>query len=109
MRGVVLLIVGLIFAGCDGGEKVQPERDLSGEKVEVTVVTYDGPTGELEGRPKGEQGFFRADLDGDWCEVHVRRIDGVDDDVTMTWGHELMHCIYGRYHRKDNQTALKSE
>ena len=36
------------------------------------------------------------------CEIYLpneRRPDKVDDDATLTLGHELLHCMLGNYHR----------
>lgn len=33
------------------------------------------------------------------CEIHVLDIVYVKDDPNMaTWGHELAHCVYGKFH-----------
>jgi hypothetical protein len=32
------------------------------------------------------------------CTINVVRPKGVNDKRTTTWGHELQHCVYGRYH-----------
>lgn len=33
------------------------------------------------------------------CEIHTVQPKGVDDNATLTLGHELLHCLYGSYHR----------
>lgn len=36
------------------------------------------------------------------CEIYLpegQRPREVDDDGTLSLGHELLHCMYGRYHR----------
>ena len=36
------------------------------------------------------------------CEIYLpedRRPREVDDDGTLSLGHELLHCMYGNYHR----------
>ena len=36
------------------------------------------------------------------CEIYLpneRRPGKVDDDGTLTLGHELLHCMLGNYHR----------
>lgn len=41
--------------------------------------------------------FWRAD---GTCEIHMKSPSGASDTQAMrVWGHELMHCIYGQYHR----------
>jgi len=34
------------------------------------------------------------------CEIHIARPGRVDDTHTLTLGHEMLHCVYGSYHRK---------
>lgn len=34
------------------------------------------------------------------CTINVVRPKGVNDKRTTTWGHELQHCVYGRYHEQ---------
>jgi len=32
------------------------------------------------------------------CEIHTLRPNKIDDNATMTLGHEMLHCIFGTYH-----------
>jgi len=34
------------------------------------------------------------------CEVYAVKPKRIDDQRTMTIGHEFLHCIYGRYHKE---------
>ena len=34
------------------------------------------------------------------CEIHVIRPKAISENDTIeTWGHELLHCIYGEFHK----------
>ena len=39
--------------------------------------------------------FFR---DRGECHVHVLRPQAVDDQRTLVFGHEVLHCFLGKYH-----------
>lgn len=34
------------------------------------------------------------------CTVYVMRPESVDDERTLTLGHEVLHCFYGNYHEE---------
>lgn len=33
------------------------------------------------------------------CDIYAVRPTRIDDEATRTLGHELMHCIYGKFHK----------
>lgn len=33
------------------------------------------------------------------CQLHLVKPQYIDDEITLTWGHELLHCVYGLYHQ----------
>ena len=35
------------------------------------------------------------------CEVNIVQPKYVDDEHTLTLGHEVLHCVYGLYHDQD--------
>ena len=43
------------------------------------------------------RGFMKRQEDGT-CHIYFLRPEHVNDDKTRTVGHELLHCIYNRYH-----------
>ena len=47
---------------------------------------------------KGIQGQALYSLDDNKCEIIIYEPRKVDDEATLTLGHELMHCLYGDYH-----------
>lgn len=54
--------------------------------------------GEPEPNLLGWSGW-NTNMDNFYCEIHTVRPKRVDDNVTMTIGHEFVHCVYGRYHK----------
>lgn len=34
-----------------------------------------------------------------WCEIHSIQPINVNDQGTLTLGHEMLHCLYGTYHQ----------
>ena len=50
-------------------------------------LVYGWSTWNIEGRPYV-------------CQIHTTKPRWVDDQVTTTMGHELAHCVYGRYHKE---------
>lgn len=32
------------------------------------------------------------------CEIHILEPKHIDDEPTLTLGHEMIHCLYGSYH-----------
>jgi hypothetical protein len=120
-----ILGVSFLLASCERGEPIKPTIDRTGKEVTVTVYLYNTQEdvtaiyAERHNLSKGEveamaprKGFSMwpewRDKDGKsienpagrlTCEVHSVRPKTVDDDATMTLGHELTHCLYGTYHK----------
>ena len=61
---------------------------------------------KLEGAPPyGVEGLAQVRVDAignvKRCDVYVLRPGGARDyEQQETWGHELMHCVYGLYHEE---------
>lgn len=120
---VVMVVLGGMF-GCEPSrEPVNPTTDREGHPVPVTVYFYDSAREvtikyrEIHGIARSEKiatrhGFaiwpeWRDTQTGEAlefpdqyeCEIHTVRPTRVDDIATLTLGHEVLHCIYGSYHR----------
>lgn len=99
-----------------GGAMMKPTVDFNDMRVVVTYVS----TGELANlQHKYGASFDRRDLRQDHrhgfsilkknretgaltCEIYLpadERAREVDDEGTLTLGHELLHCMRGNYHR----------
>ena len=104
-----VVLVGLLMS-CDTTDKgMTKTHDITGEYVDIRVMTFstqrqlnkylkrkDGE--EVEGlaqwaHPKGDLTKVKR------CDIYVVEPNSSRDYGQMeTWGHELMHCIYGSYH-----------
>jgi hypothetical protein len=103
-------------AGAFGGELMKPTLDVNDMRVVVKYVS----TGELvnlqrqygahidlrEIRQDYRHGFSilktNRETGARTCEIYLpndQRPREVDDDGTLTLGHELLHCMRGDYHR----------
>jgi len=98
-----------------GGEQIKPTIDFNEMRVVVTYVS----TGELanlqehgartdlrEVRQDYRHGFSILKKNRETgvltCEIYLpndKRPREVDDEATLSLGHELLHCMRGDYHR----------
>jgi hypothetical protein len=106
------LVAGLVL----GGELVKPTLNFSDMRIVVTYVS----TGELATLQDGHGfGLDRREIRQNYrhgfsilkkntetgaltCEIylpHDQRPREVDDEATLSLGHELLHCMRGDYHR----------
>ncbi len=101
-------LLGLVVSCSEQKTSLTQDFDRSGGAMPITVVVY--PTiadmkiayREHSGKPA------HTDLQGwsTWtpsepseCTIHTTKPKSIDDNVTMTWGHELVHCVYGNFHK----------
>lgn len=126
LLGLILLpwlVIGLIFmAACEPRKTpIEKSIDRTGAPIEVTVFVYetqqelDEAYRKLHNIRRGDDkesryGFARwpewFDKDGNrvpdggpWtCEIHMMDPAHIDDERTLTLGHEMVHCLYGSYH-----------
>jgi hypothetical protein len=103
-------------AGALGGELIKPTIDVKDMRVVVTYLS----TGELvnlqadfgvrvdrrEIRQDYRHGFSilktNRETGARTCEIYLpneMRPKEVDDEATLSLGHELLHCMQGNYHR----------
>lgn len=77
------------------GELVNLQRKLGGVHVDVRQVRQDHRHGFAILRTNRETGART-------CEIYLpnaMRPREVDDESTLSLGHELLHCMFGEYHR----------
>ena len=117
--GVVFIATAFLLGSCEQGEQVEPTFDRSGLIVETKVKVHDrlrdmhNAYKDVHNLPNshdltGLQGFavwyeFPNGKPSDelyTCEIHIVRPSRVDDNNTLTLGHEMLHCIYGSYHKQ---------
>jgi hypothetical protein len=110
MKILVILACAVLLVGC--GEKVTPEfgsiapgTNTPVEPIELRIRTNE----ELQRIyadagvqiPEGRElrGFIGRDLDTGRTVIYLPPPKYVDDDVTCSLGHEVMHAAFGKYHR----------
>jgi hypothetical protein len=112
----VAIIAQALVAGPALGELLKPTLDLNDMRVVVTYVS----TGELvklqkefganidvrDLRQSHRRGFSilrtNRETGTRTCQIYLpddERPHEVDDEGTLSLGHELLHCMYGDYHR----------
>lgn len=107
------LIAILLLASCEQQKTpMQKEHNRTGKPITITVYEYGSYTEvsaaltkfqkEL-GQPITKQtslGWSGWDKEEPYqCEIHIKPPTKIDDDDTLTLGHEMAHCLYGSYHR----------
>lgn len=116
----MVLLYGCDNAGYDS-DVIKPTIDRTGLPIVTTTYYYDSVEEvmaayrEFYDIPKHKQiprlfGFAVwpewVDADGNsvelvdelWCEIHSVRPVKIDDQGTLTHGHEGVHCVLGDYH-----------
>ena len=106
------LLVGavIVFAGmyaANASERIRPTTSIDSLRLEVTWVESREELTEVVKRYGADRrsaayanGFsVLVKVDGELvCRLFVKAPQRVDDDRTLTLGHELMHCLAGAYH-----------
>lgn len=110
-RPFVVALAALLVACGAGAADVHPTLDLAEVRLEIRWVEAEAEMNRLRrqfGRPPIDT-VIRSELagfsvlgkrDGAYvCLIFARRPTVVDDRLTVTLGHELLHCLLGEYHR----------
>jgi hypothetical protein len=113
---LAILALVLVAGPVQGAELVKPTIDFSDMRVVVRYVS----TGELVNlQDKHGAHIDRRDVRQNYrhglsiliknretgaltCEIYLsnqQRPREVDDEATLSLGHELLHCMHGDYHR----------
>jgi hypothetical protein len=118
MKKILLsLIIVLCVVSCSSDEPtLNGSIDRVGEEIRVTVHFHDDNTTIRQLYALTNNISYRntsPNLKGfaiwhEWsvepmnveyeCIIHTLRPRRIDDDNTLTLGHELLHCLYGTYH-----------
>lgn len=127
VRRIAAIILGIFFLfGCEPAG-VPPEKRIDikinrvGQPIKVTVHFYDstkdleniyalthnltryGDSGILMGFAVWKEWFdngVRVEFPDKYeCVIYSRRPKSIDDKYVTTLGHEMLHCIYGAYHK----------
>jgi hypothetical protein len=118
----LLLLSLLVLVSCQPESNIKPTIDRTNQDMTVRVVFHEDTdsleeayriTNNLSTRtPIPEQWGFAAwnefrDREGNTveipgeqyrCTIHTFKPKRQDDQLVLTMGHELLHCIYGSYH-----------
>jgi hypothetical protein len=110
IKGAVLITLAALFmASCEPSDSgLREEFDRSGEELHITVIFH--PSQQAVDSAYREQ-FGRSNIDrlgfavfanpGNrpyWCTIHAQKPTRDGDEKMATLGHELTHCLVGRFH-----------
>ncbi len=109
---IFALIASALAAGCTAERDVTADADRRGQPMEITVYTWDdveslnAAAAEIV-KASGSvaidyrvDGWSAYDASGTWCQIHVLPLRSPSDTRRMVvWGHELAHCVHGRFHQ----------
>lgn len=104
----------LTLSSCDQPTEDLREIDLNREDkiIVIRVVVHDDV--EDLGAEDGVVGYAawnvypksEPDDPNYFCKIYVVRPKSTKDKAQMkTWGHELMHCVYGTWHSQSEEAS----
>ena len=99
-------VMALTIVACSDNQKtnIVKQLDREGQPLVVTVHFYSTEK-ELKqalqryNPAEGLQGMAIWSESDNECAIHTLAIKRIDDEATKTLGHEMLHCIYGSYHK----------
>jgi hypothetical protein len=111
-----ILASALAASPAAAGEAVKPTLDVTDMRVVVSYVStaeltnlqrrYGANVDSRDLRQSHRRGFSilktNRETGARTCEIYLpaeQRPREVDDDGTLSLGHELLHCMRGNYHR----------
>jgi hypothetical protein len=99
-----------MFSCSEQSNKPAIEKQLQRQELKVTINFYPNLRllNQKYNKEFGDTGNIRTGFavwanpgkEPYWCDIHVLEPKSVDDERTLTLGHELAHCIYGSYHKE---------
>jgi hypothetical protein len=113
---LAILAQALVAGQVRGGEPFKPTNDFNDMRVVVTYVStlelvnlhhrYGARIDRRDIRQGYRHGFSilktNRETGARTCEIYLpneKRPREVDDQATLSLGHELLHCMRGDYHR----------
>ncbi len=106
-----LLSIGFISSCTENGPALTETHNIDGDDFTLRVTTFENKRSlnkYLEDNEMTDQEVdglaqWRISKDGSVfkrCDIYVVKPNNPRDYDTMeTWGHELVHCVYGSYHK----------
>lgn len=118
LRLLTISLIVLSLTSCDTRkESVEGSIDRAGQEIRTTVHFHENSVdlklayAEVHGIkphqvPSGLAGFavwsewlFEEPENAEYdCIIHTVEPRRVNDNNTLTLGHEMLHCLYGSYH-----------
>ena len=96
---LVLIIVVALFIGLliKNAPTITKEYNFENQELRITTILYQDREDLKEAHPDNiySSGFATLYPEDKECEIHA--LEGTDIEKTL--GHELMHCLYGRWHK----------
>ena len=99
---MVILVACLLMTSC--ASTANKEINREGQKMVITVTVYSSGDSLIEasrGGHGGLNGEATYSLGDNICDISLKTggIMEVDGSFAKTLGHEMMHCLYGNYHK----------
>ena len=99
---VIIFVIVTTLAGCnDPSNSIDRTFNRDGQEIRLTATpvktNYDmkSKVWKFKEGMQGQALYPPSDNKG---EIVIDEPKGIDDEATLTLGHELMHCLYGDYH-----------
>ena len=105
-----MIVVFIGLNGCSDQTSIKPikgDLDRVGQDLIITVKFYKtqkeliGARVEIEpsfDKRQNLQGFAIWSPNDNVCTIYTLTPKRIDDDRTTTLGHEMLHCLIGKYH-----------
>lgn len=105
---LIFVMAAFLLMSCSRkDEAIVPEWDYTGQQIQLTVhvfATIREKHRAIEARGYAVDpslaGFAIMSPSDTVCEIFIVRPKNIDDENTLTLGHEVLHCLYGRYHKE---------
>jgi hypothetical protein len=106
-----LLSIGFVSSCTDNGPALTETHNADGKDFTIRVTTFE--SGAKLQKYIDDNDLTTESVDGlaQWritkdmsqlrrCDIYVVKPSSPRDyDVMETWGHELVHCVYGSFHK----------
>lgn len=119
LTGLTALVLIVTIGSCGGDSKpMMQDFDRANAPITITVHIYENKRQVTAAYvaflgDEIEKDKFKDAMRDGWatwspagangvpmCQIHVTKPNDVSDRTELkTWGHELAHCVYGRYHK----------
>ena len=102
-KALCLCFILSLLPACSGSKGIEKQFNREGQQICLTVNSVKPSKFKLKVRSyhKDKVGEVIYSLDDNFCDILIKnqRTIKVDGKYALTLGHELMHCLYGDYHK----------